>query len=153
MKEMAEQSFIMIKPDGVQRGLVSEIIGRFERRGYKLVAMKLIKPTLKLAEEHYADLSERSFFPALTGFLSSSPVVAMVWSGEDIVVQGRAMIGATNPLKSSPGTIRGDLAIVTGKNIIHGSDSVENAKKEISLWFSEDELCEYEKCTETWIYE
>ncbi|CAN8065357.1 unnamed protein product [Agarophyton chilense] len=150
---MAEQSFIMIKPDGVQRGLVSEIIGRFERRGYKLVAMKLIKPTLKLAEEHYADLSERSFFPALTGFLSSSPVVAMVWSGEDIVVQGRAMIGATNPLKSSPGTIRGDLAIVTGKNIIHGSDSVENAKKEISLWFSEDELCEYEKCTETWIYE
>ncbi|PXF41461.1 Nucleoside diphosphate kinase 4, chloroplastic [Gracilariopsis chorda] len=143
----------MIKPDGVQRGLVSEIIGRFERRGYRLVAMKLVQPSKQLAEQHYDDLRERSFFPVLTDFLSSSPVVAMVWSGEDIVVQGRAMIGATNPLKSAPGTIRGDLAIVTGKNIIHGSDSVESAEKEIALWFNDDELCTYEKCTETWIYE
>lgn len=148
-----EISFIMIKPDGVQRGLVSDIIARFEKRGYKLLAMKLTKPSKALAEKHYADLCERPFYPALCDFLSSSPVVAMVWCGTDIVKQGRTMIGATNPLASAPGTIRGDFAIVTGKNIIHGSDSVENGKKETALWFSAEEVCSYDSCSASWIYE
>lgn len=148
-----QRSYIMIKPDGVQRGLVSEIIGRFERRGYKLVGLKMVHPTKEMAQQHYADLSERPFFDALCHFLSSSPVVAMVWQGEDVVIQGRAMIGATNPLKSAPGTIRGDYAIVTGKNIIHGSDSVESAEREIAMWFGEGELCDYDAVTAGWIYE
>ena len=100
-----------------------------------------------------ADLAERPFFGDLCDFLSSSPVVAMVWKGQDIVKQGRTMIGATNPLASAPGTIRGDLAIVTGKNIIHGSDSVESAEREIALWFKTEELCLYKKNSNTWVYE
>lgn len=100
-----------------------------------------------------ADLSERPFFGDLCTFLSSSPVVAMVWAGADVVKQGRTMIGATDPLKSAPGTIRGDLALVTGKNVIHGSDSCENAEKEIALWFKDGEVCEYEQVTAPWIYE
>lgn len=101
----------------------------------------------------FADLADRPFFGELCDFLSSSPVVAMVWQGEDIVKQGRTMIGATSPLKSAPGTIRGDYAIVTGKNIIHGSDSIDSAAREIGLWFEEKEVCNYKKITNGWIYE
>ncbi len=151
--DATERSFIMLKPDAVQRGLVGEIIQRFEKRGYKLVGLKQVTPTLDMAKRHYHDLAARPFFPALTEFLSSGPVVAMVWEGEDVVKQGRAMIGATNPLASAPGTIRGDLAIVTGKNIIHGSDSVETAKAEIELWFDNKELNNYTANAATWIYE
>lgn len=149
----SEQSFIMIKPDGVQRGLISDIIARFEKRGYKLVGLKLTKVSKEHAERHYADLADKPFFGKLCDFLSSSPVVAMVWEGEDIVVQGRKMIGATKPGESAPGTIRGDYALVVGKNIIHGSDSVESAKKEIALWFTADEVCSYTPCATDWIYE
>lgn len=116
-----ERSLILCKPDAVQRGLVHKIIGRFEERGYKLVAIRLVTPSEDLARAHYADLKDRPFFPRLTGYLSSSPVVAMVWEGEDIVRQGRKMIGATSPLASEPGTIRGDMSIVVENNIIHGS--------------------------------
>uniref|UniRef100_A0A383W1M7 Nucleoside diphosphate kinase n=1 Tax=Tetradesmus obliquus TaxID=3088 RepID=A0A383W1M7_TETOB len=123
--EREELSFIMIKPDGVQRGLISDIIARFERKGYKLVGIKVLVPTQALAAKHYAEHDGKPFFPKLVNFLSSGPVVAMVWEGKSVVKYGRTMIGATNPLASSPGTIRGDYGIDTGRNIIHGSDSVE----------------------------
>eukprot|EP00850_Spirogloea_muscicola_P006435 SM000030S11444 [mRNA] locus=s30:752389:754293:+ [translate_table: standard] len=148
-----ERTFIAVKPDGVQRGLVSEIIARFERKGYKLVGIKIVTPTKEFAEKHYDDLKNKPFFNGLTDFLSSGPVVGMVWEGEGVIKYGRKMIGATNPSASEPGTIRGDLAVVVGRNIIHGSDGPETAKDEISLWFKEDELVSYSLDTEKWIYE
>lgn len=119
----------MVKPDGVQRGLVGAIIARFEQKGYYLRALKLINPTKELLEQHYADLSARPFFPALIQYMLSGPVVGMVWEGAGVVATGRLLLGATNPLQSNPGTIRGDFCIITGRNICHGSDTVENANK------------------------
>ncbi|GAA5992417.1 hypothetical protein JCM10908_000807 [Rhodotorula pacifica] len=148
-----EQTYIMIKPDGVQRGLVGEIISRFERRGFKLAAMKLVSPGQAHLEEHYADLKEKSFFPGLIKYMTSGPVCAMVWEGKDAVKTGRVMLGATNPLASSPGTIRGDYAIDVGRNICHGSDSVESAKKEIALWFGKEVAIQYSKSIDAWVYE
>jgi nucleoside-diphosphate kinase len=142
----------MCKPDAVQRRLVGEIIGRFEKRGYKLVAMKLMSVSKELAESHYCDLADKPFFPDLVKFITSSPVVAMVWEGLDIVRQGRALIGATDPRKSAPGSVRGDLAVCLDKNILHGSDSCESAKREIMMWFKPDEVCSYVGCAEAWIY-
>merc|ERR1712183_1047890 len=135
-----EQTFIAIKPDGVQRGLVGPIIQRFEQRGYKLVAIKLVTPGKEHLEAHYADLKEKPFFPGLLSYMLSGPIAAMVWEGRDAVKTGRVLLGATNPLASAPGTIRGDFSIDVGRNVCHGSDSVENAKKEIALWFKEGEL-------------
>jgi nucleoside-diphosphate kinase len=148
-----ERTFIAIKPDGVQRGLIADIIGRYERKGFKLVAAKLVHPTKAFAEEHYADLKEKPFFGGLTDFLSSGPVFAMVWEGEGVVKYGRKIIGATNPANSEPGTVRGDYAIVTGRNIIHGSDGPETAAAEIKLWFKPEELFSYTKDTDKWVYE
>lgn len=148
-----ERTFIAIKPDGVQRGLVAEIIGRFEKKGYKLVAIKVIQPTKQFAEKHYHDLSSRPFFNGLTDFLSSGPVVAMVWEGQGAIEYGRKLIGATSPQKSEPGTIRGDLAVIVGRNIIHGSDGPETAKDEIALWFKPEELVTYKLDSEKWVYE
>lgn len=125
----------MIKPDGVERGLVGEIIARFEKRGYQLVALELMNPTKKHLEEHYQDLKTKGFFPSLIEYMSSGPVVGMVWAGKDVVKTGRKMLGETNPLASAPGTIRGDYCIEVGRNICHGSDSVESAEREIALWF------------------
>lgn len=147
-----ERTFIAIKPDGVQRGLIAEIISRFERKGYKLVAIKLVVPTNDFAQKHYHDLKERPFFSGLCDFLSSGPVLAMVWEGEGVIKYGRKLIGATDPQKSEPGTIRGDLAVVVGRNIIHGSDGPETAAEEISLWFSPNELISYSSNAEKWIY-
>ena len=147
-----EQTYIMVKPDGVQRGLVGEIIARFEKRGFKLVALKLTTPTKEHLEKHYADLSDKPFFPGLIQYMLSGPVVAMVWEGLDAVKTGRSMLGATNPLASAPGTIRGDYALAVGRNICHGSDSVESANKEIALWFSEG-LAQYTLLQETMIFE
>jgi nucleoside-diphosphate kinase len=152
LADKKERSFIMLKPDAVQRGLVGEIVQRFEKRGYKLVAMKLIQPSEDLARAHYHDLAERPFYPRLCSYLASGPVIAMVWEGEDIVKQGRAMIGKTSPLASSPGTIRGDLAIVVENNVIHGSDTVENAEAEINLWFGKQGVTSWAQCTESWVY-
>ncbi|KAL6177418.1 hypothetical protein ACLB2K_048944 [Fragaria x ananassa] len=135
-----ERTFIAIKPDGVQRGLISEIIARFERKGFKLVGIKVVVPSKDFAQKHYHDLSERPFFNGLCDFLSSGPVIAMVWEGEGVIKYGRKLIGATDPQKSEPGTIRGDLAVVVGRNIIHGSDGPETAKDEINLWFKPNEL-------------
>ncbi|KAM1025197.1 hypothetical protein ACFX15_037729 [Malus domestica] len=135
-----ERTFIAIKPDGVQRGLIAEIISRFERKGFKLVGIKVVVPTKDFAQKHYHDLKERPFFSGLCDFLSSGPVIAMVWEGEGVIKYGRKLIGATDPQKSEPGTIRGDLAVVVGRNIIHGSDGPETAKDEINLWFKPNEL-------------
>nr|XP_029117373.1 uncharacterized protein LOC105043039 [Elaeis guineensis] len=147
-----ERTFIAIKPDGVQRGLIAEIISRFERKGYKLVAIKLIVPSKEFAQKHYYDLKDRPFFNGLCDFLSSGPVLAMVWEGEGVIKNGRKLIGATDPQKSEPGTIRGDLAVVVGRNIIHGSDGPETARNEIALWFDPSELVSYTSNAEKWIY-
>ncbi|CDO93546.1 unnamed protein product [Kluyveromyces dobzhanskii CBS 2104] len=148
-----ERTFIAIKPDGVQRGLISKILARFEDRGYKLVGIKLVTPTEALLKEHYADLVSKPFFPSLLTYMTSGPVLATVWEGKDVVKQGRAILGATNPLQSAPGTIRGDFAIEVGRNVCHGSDSVESAEKEIGLWFKKDEVVDYKLNQLSWIYE
>ncbi len=148
-----ERTFIAIKPDGVQRGLVGEIIQRFESKGFKLVGLKQLQVSRELAEEHYGEHKERPFFSGLVDFITSSPVVAMVWEGKEVVASARKMIGATNPLGSDPGTIRGDFGIDIGRNIIHGSDAVETAQREIALWFQDSELATWEPTLEKWIYE
>ncbi|MBQ5153808.1 nucleoside-diphosphate kinase [Macrococcus caseolyticus] len=149
----SEQTFIMIKPDGVQRGLVSQIFGRFEARGYKLVALKMAEPSEELLRQHYEDLQSKPFFPGLLKYMRSGPVVASVWEGKDVVKTGRTILGATNPLASAPGTIRGDFAIDVGRNVCHGSDSVESAKREIGLWFKSEEVHRYTSPFAGWIYE
>merc|ERR1712149_154507 len=148
-----ERTFIMLKPDAVQRGLVGEIIKRFEQKGFKLVAMKMMHASEELLKEHYADLSSKAFFPGLVKYMNSGPVVPMVWEGLNVVKTGRVMLGETNPAASAPGTIRGDFCIQVGRNICHGSDAVESAKKEIALWFSPSELNDWKSCEQSWIYE
>jgi len=148
-----EQTFIAIKPDAVQRHLVGEIIKRFEQRGYKLIAMKFMQASKNHLEVHYQDLKDKPFFPDLIQYMLSGPVVAMVWQGLDVVKQGRIMLGATNPLASAPGTIRGDYSIQTGRNIVHGSDSVESAQREIHHWFKQEEIHDYDRTIAKWIYE
>lgn len=142
----------MIKPDGVQRGLVGEIIKRFEQKGFKLVAMKLVAPSKEHLEQHYSDLKEKKFFGGLISYMASGPVVGMVWEGKGAVVAGRKMLGATMPSDSDMGTIRGDFCIEVGRNICHGSDTVENAEKEIALWFPEG-VTSWTSCESSWIYE
>ena len=148
-----EQTYIMLKPDAVQRGMIGEIIARFEKKGFTLCALKMVQPTKKFAEQHYADLSAKPFFGGLTDFLSSGPVVCMVWQGKNVVKTCRFMMGETDPAKSLPGSIRGDLSIDVGRNIIHGSDSVDAAKKEIALWFGEGEVLNFKPQKLTQIYE
>ncbi|XP_046996130.1 nucleoside diphosphate kinase A [Schistocerca americana] len=148
-----ERTFIMVKPDGVQRNLVGEIIKRFEAKGFKLVAMKFVLPSEDLLKKHYAEHIGRPFFAGLVKYMSSGPVVAMVWEGLNVVKTGRFMMGTTNPADSAPGTIRGDFCIQVGRNIIHGSDSVESAQKEIGLWFESKELVAWQPATQAWIYE
>uniref|UniRef100_A0A8C5HU03 Nucleoside diphosphate kinase n=2 Tax=Gouania willdenowi TaxID=441366 RepID=A0A8C5HU03_GOUWI len=152
MAALKERTFIAVKPDGVQRGIIGEIIKRFEQKGFKLVGMKMVQASEDLLMQHYIDLKERPFFPTLINYMSSGPVVAMVWEGKGAVKTGRVMLGETDPAKSSPGTIRGDYCIDVGKNIIHGSDSVESANKEISLWFKDEELVTYTSCAFSWLY-
>lgn len=147
-----ERTYIMIKPDGVQRGLVGEIIARFEKKGFKLVGLKLFSPARELLEAHYADLAGRSFFPGLIDYMNSGPVCCMVWQGLNAVKTGRTMLGATKPSDSAPGTIRGDFALDVGRNICHGSDTVENAEHEITLWFPEG-LVAWESHSSAWINE
>ena len=146
----AERSFIAIKPDGVQRGLVGEILGRFERKGFKLVGLKQLTPSRELAESHYGVHRERPFFAGLVDFITSGPVVAMVWEGEGVIASARKLIGATKPLEAEPGTIRGDLAINIGRNVIHGSDAPETAEFEIGLWFTPAELSDWTPADQVW---
>jgi nucleoside-diphosphate kinase len=142
----------MIKPDGVQRSLVGNIISRFEARGFRLVAMKTRVPTKAILEAHYSALVAEPFFPAMRDFMMSGPVVSMVWEGTSAVSTGRAMLGATDPLQSAPGTIRGDFCQEMQRNLCHGSDCVANAEKEIQLWFDESELLPFRKCDDDWIH-
>jgi nucleoside-diphosphate kinase len=147
-----ERTFIMVKPDGVQRRLVSRILGRFEDRGLKLVGLKLMKISKDLAEEHYGEHQGKPFFRGLIDFITSGPVVAMVWEGQDAVQTARSMMGKTNPLEASPGTLRGDYALFTGNNIVHGSDSIESAAREIRLFFDEKDVLDYTMDTDRWVY-
>jgi len=148
-----ERTFLMIKPDGVQRGLVSNIIGRFETKGFTLVGMKFMAVSRELAEKHYDVHRERPFFAGLVDFITSGPVVAMVWEGDGVIASARKIIGATKPLEADPGTIRGDLGVTVGRNIIHGSDAPETAQAEIVLWFSDAELVSWEPAAKGWLYE
>jgi len=149
----SERTFIMIKPDGVHRGIVGEIIKRFENKGFKLVAMKFMQASVEHLEKHYADLSKKPFFAGLVKYMASGPVVAMVWEGLNAVKTGRVMLGETNPADSKPGTIRGDFAVQVGRNICHGSDAVESANHEIALWFKPEELVSWESAQKDWVYE
>ena len=153
MDPRLERTYIMVKPDGVQRGIVGDIIARFEKKGFKLLALKLYSPTKELLEEHYRDIKDKPFYPDLVSYMLMGPVVSMIWQGREVVKTGRKMLGATNPLNSEPGTIRGDYCIESGRNIIHGSDSVESAEREIKLWFKPEEIQAYTRDADKWIYE
>lgn len=147
-----EKTFLMVKPDGVQRQLIGDIVARFEKKGFQLVGAKLMQISTELAEQHYGEHKERPFFGELVDFITSGPVFAMVWEGENVIATARQMMGATNPKDAMPGTIRGDYAATVGKNIIHGSDSPESAEREIGLFFKEEELVAYSRVINSWVY-
>ena len=146
-----ERTLVLVKPDGVQRGLVGEIVGRFEHRGLQLRGLKLMRISQELAAKHYEEHQGKPFYPGLVEFITSSPVVAMVWEGPGAVAMVRLMMGATNPANAAPGTIRGDLAVSMGMNVIHGSDSPENGMREAGIFFSEDELVEWRPTAAVWL--
>lgn len=146
-----ERTLVLVKPDGVQRGLVGSVISRFERRGLHLVGLKLLRVDRALAERHYGEHREKPFFAELVGFITSSPVVAMAWEGPGAVAVVRTMMGATNPADSAPGTIRGDHAVSIGSNVVHGSDSVARAAQELELFFSAAELLEWDSAQAEWL--
>tara|TARA_B110000444_G_C18849010_1_gene604090 strand:- start:5400 stop:5846 length:447 start_codon:yes stop_codon:yes gene_type:complete len=147
-----ETTYVMVKPDGVQRGLIGEIIGRFERKGLKLVGLKSVVPSRETAETHYAVHAERPFYPGLINFVTSGPVVCMAWSGKDAISVARTLIGATNGREAAPGTIRGDFGMDMGYNMIHGSDATDTAEFELGLWFP-DGLMDWEQTITSWVYE
>jgi nucleoside-diphosphate kinase len=147
-----EKTFLMVKPDGVQRQLIGEIVSRFERKGLQLVGAKLMSISEELAHQHYGEHKGKPFFDELVDFITSGPVFAMVWQGDNVVELTRKMMGKTNPKDADPGTIRGDYSMTVGQNIIHGSDSPESADREIALFFNESELVGYDKLINTWIY-
>lgn len=146
-----EKTYLMIKPDGVQRGLIGRIVARLEDKGFKLVAAKLITVTEEQAKKHYAEHEGKDFFPELVGFITSGPVFAMVWEGDDVIALSRLLIGKTKVGEALPGTIRGDYASHTPLNLIHGSDSPESAAREIANFFAPDELAEYNKDIAVWM--
>jgi nucleoside-diphosphate kinase len=147
-----ERTFVAIKPDAVQRGLTGEIIQRFERKGFKIVALKMMMVDREKAEKHYAEHIGKPFYDNLINFITSGPIVAMVIKGDDVVSLVRKMNGATNPKDAVPGTIRGDFAIIAERNIVHGSDSAESAAREISLFFDKSELCDkWQRTAAKWI--
>ncbi|HEV3231695.1 MAG TPA: nucleoside-diphosphate kinase [Candidatus Dormibacteraeota bacterium] len=150
---MSERTLVLVKPDGVQRGLIGEIVGRFERKGYRIAALKLMRMDEALAARHYGEHAGKPFYPGLVAFITSGPLVAMVVEGPGAVATVRAMMGATNPASSAPGTIRGDLAVTIGMNVVHGSDSVERAATEVALFFTPAEVLDYGRDVERWILE
>ena len=148
-----ERTLVLLKPDSIQRGLAGEVISRLERRGLKFVAMKLMKVSEDLAHRHYGEHVGKPFFDGLVKFITSSPIVAMVVEGENAVEVVRNVIGATNPTQAEPGTIRGDLALTIGMNLVHGSDSPESARREIDIFFQPQEIVEYSRNVDAWIIE
>jgi len=147
-----ERSLVLIKPDAIQRGLAGEIISRLEKKGLKIVAMKMVHMDKNLAQRHYAIHKGKAFFDDLVNFITSSPVIAIIFQGKNAVEIIRQMMGETDPAKAHSGTIRGDFGIDIGHNLVHGSDSLENAVKEIDLFFSEEEILNYDRELDTWIY-
>lgn len=147
-----ERTFVMLKPGAVQRGLVGNVISRFEKRGLKIIALKMMHISTELAKRHYGEHKEKPFYDELVKYITSGPVMAMVLEGGNAISVVRDMMGKTDPLESTPGTIRGDFGLFTGKNIVHGSDSKESAKREIDLFFKEKEFVAYKKYDEEWIY-
>jgi len=150
---MADRTFVLLKPDAVQRGLVGEIVARFERRGLKLVALKMLRVARTLAETYYAEHKGKPFFEPLMSYVGSGPVVAMVLEGDGAVAAVRKMMGKTNSAEAEAGTIRGDLALTIGRNVIHGSDSPASAKREIALFFRAEEIQSYSRIDEAWLRE
>ena len=147
-----DKTFLMVKPDGVERQLIGEIVSRFEKKGLQLVGAKLMSIPKEVAETHYGEHKEKPFFGELVDFITSGPVFAMVWQGEQVVDVTRQTIGKTNPKEALPGTIRGDYGLTVGKNIIHGSDSPESAEREINLFFKQEELTNWDQTISSWIY-
>ena len=147
-----ERTFLAIKPDAVQRGLIGEIISRLERKGFKLTGMKLMLVSNELAQKHYGEHKGKPFFNGLVSFITSGPIVAMIWEGKNVVSSVRKMMGKTNPLEAELGTIRGDFAIDIGRNSVHGSDSIESANREINIFFSPSEVIEWNPDIIKWIY-
>ena len=148
-----QHTLILVKPDGVQHGLIGDIISRFERRGLKLVGMKLMQVSPELAAEHYAEHQGKPFYSGLIEYITAGPVVAMVWEGKNAIDAARTTIGATDPLKADPGTIRGDFAVEIGRNLVHGSDGPSGAEREVALFFNEAELVDWGRTNEAWIRE
>ncbi|MHB1127639.1 MAG: nucleoside-diphosphate kinase [Bacillota bacterium] len=148
-----ERSYVMVKPDGVQRNMVGDIISRFEKKGYRIIAMKMLRITRLMAEQHYAEHVGKPFFNGLVDYITSGPVVAMVLEGKDVVAGVRKMMGSTNPSEAATGTIRGDYALDIGRNVVHGSDSPESAQREMAIYFAPEELQDYQKASENWLYE
>ncbi|MBO8183719.1 MAG: nucleoside-diphosphate kinase [Archaeoglobus sp.] len=153
MEAEFQRTFVMVKPDGVERGVIGEVISRLERKGLKIVGMKMLKIGEELAKNHYAEHKEKPFFDSLVAYITSGPVVAMVVEGKEAIRVVRTLVGATNPIDASPGTIRGDFGMDLGRNIIHASDSEESAEREVSLFFNPDEIFTYERAIDKWIYE
>jgi len=150
---MLEKTLVLVKPDAMQRGLASEVLGRLERRGLKIVAMRLVHIDEALARKHYAEHAGKPFVEGLVSFITSSPVIAAVFEGENAIALVRQTMGATDPAKAVPGTIRGDLGVDLGRNLIHGSDGPESAKREIALFFDEKDILSYERSLDGWIKE
>ena len=148
-----EKTLVLVKPDGVQRGLIGDVIGRLEKTGLKIIGIKFIQISEELAGKHYAEHKEKPFFEGLVKFITSSPVVALVLEGNNAISVTRKTMGSTNPVDSPPGTIRGDFAIDLGRNIIHGSANETDAKREVDLFFDENELCQYSRSNDEWITE
>lgn len=148
-----ERSLVLVKPDGVQRGLIGEAIARFERRGLRLVAAKFIWVSKELAEAHYAEHKGKGFYDGLISYITSAPVMAMVWEGPNAIVAIRQTVGSTKPWEAAPGTIRHDFAIEVGRNLIHASDKVETGEREVALWFKKEELVEWTRSVDAWVFE
>jgi nucleoside-diphosphate kinase len=148
-----ERSLVLIKPDGVQRGLMGEVIARLERRGLRLVAAKFVQVSQELAETHYAIHKGKPFYDGLIKYITSAPVMAMVWEGPNGVAAIRQTMGATRPTEAAPGSVRHDFALEVGRNLTHASDSPENGEKEVALWFTSGELVDWKRDTDRWIFE
>lgn len=144
---------MILKPDTIQRNLIGEVIDRLETKGFQLIAMKFMRAPKDLLEKHYEEHKTKQFFPGLIDYMSSGPIVCMVWEGVNVIKSVRTIMGATDPLKASPGTIRGDFCLESGRNMIHGSDSKESAQREIKLWFDEEELVDWTPINKNWVYE
>ncbi len=148
-----ERTLVLMKPDAMQRGLAGEILSRLERRGLRIAALRLFQMDEAMARRHYGEHEGKPFYEGLISYITACPIIAAVLEGTDAVEVVRRTIGATNPAEAEPGTIRGDLALETGRNLIHGSDSVESAKREIALFFREDELHSYARDVDRWLFE